>query len=120
MHLPAAFLEPPHFGPLVYEPSIMRGMEKAKIASAKALIYNQKDNSVNQLWPGIVAGEWHNNHHLFPKSARSGFKPHQVDLAWYYIKMMSMLGAVSTYKDFKKQFYEQYYEPYLAKKAQAS
>lgn len=74
--------------------------------------YNHKDNSVNQLWPGFVAGEWHNNHHLFPKSARSGFKPHQVDLAWYYIKLMSMLGAVSQYKDFKKQFYEKYHLPY--------
>ena len=74
--------------------------------------YNHKDNSVNQLWPGIVAGEWHNNHHLFPKSARSGFKPHQIDLAWYYIKLMSMLGAVSQYKDYKKQFYKEYYLPH--------
>ena len=35
--------------------------------------YNRDDMSVNQVWPGIVAGEWHNNHHLYPKSARSGF-----------------------------------------------
>ena len=78
--------------------------------------HNHKDNSVNQLWPGLVAGEWHNNHHLFPKSARSGFKPHQIDLAWYYIKMMSVLGAVSQYKDYKKQFYKEYYLPYLEDK----
>jgi stearoyl-CoA desaturase (delta-9 desaturase) len=25
--------------------------------------YNQKDKSSNQVWPGVVAGEWHNNHH---------------------------------------------------------
>lgn len=68
--------------------------------------YNRKDMSINQLWPGYVAGEWHNNHHLFPKSARSGFKPHQVDMAWYYIKFMSILGAVSHYHDSKKQFYK--------------
>lgn len=78
--------------------------------------YNQKDKSINQLWPGFVAGEWHNNHHLFPKSARSGFKPHQIDLAWYYIKLMSMLGAVSKYKDYKKQFYQQYHLPYQQNK----
>ncbi len=81
--------------------------------------YNHHDKSINQLWPGIVAGEWHNNHHLYPKSARSGFKPLQVDLAWYYIKFMYTIGAVTQYKDSKKQFYEKYYLPYRqAKKAQ--
>ncbi|MDB5109174.1 MAG: fatty acid desaturase [Mucilaginibacter sp.] len=67
--------------------------------------YNREDMSINQVWPGLVAGEWHNNHHLYPKSARSGFKPYQVDMAWYYIKFLSMIGAVSSYRDYKKQFY---------------
>jgi len=66
--------------------------------------HNRDDMSINQLWPGLVAGEWHNNHHLYPKSARSGFKPYQIDTAWYYIKFMSMIGAVSYYRDCKKQF----------------
>ena len=88
------------------------GHGKGEDKQRKGIDYNNKDNSVNQLWPGIVAGEWHNNHHLFPKSARSGFKPHQVDFAWYYIKLMSILGAISHYKDFKKQFYQQYHLPY--------
>jgi len=74
--------------------------------------YNRKDMSVNQLWPGFVAGEWHNNHHLYPKSARSGFLSYQVDLAWYYIKFMHWIGAVSTYTDNKKQFMEKYYQPH--------
>lgn len=80
--------------------------------------FNRKDQSVNQIWPGFVAGEWHNNHHLFPKSARSGFKPTQLDLAWVYIRTMNWLGAVSSYKDNKKQFYELYYAPALARKKQ--
>lgn len=92
------------------------GHGKGEAKQRDGVDYNQKDNSINQLWPGIVAGEWHNNHHLFPKSARSGFKPSQVDLAWYYIKTMSVLGAVSHYRDSKKQFYEQYYLPHLAGK----
>lgn len=92
------------------------GHGKGEDKQREGIDYNQKDNSVNQLWPGIVAGEWHNNHHLFPKSARSGFKPHQVDFAWYYIKLMSVLGAVSQYKDFKKQFYKQYHLPYQLNK----
>jgi fatty-acid desaturase len=70
--------------------------------------YNRDDMSINQIWPGYVAGEWHNNHHLFPKSARSGFKPYQMDMAWYYIKFLSMIGAVSSYNDAKKQFYLEY------------
>jgi sn-1 stearoyl-lipid 9-desaturase len=93
------------------------GHGKGKNVQREGTDYHTGDQSVNQLWPGIVAGEWHNNHHLFPKSARSGFKPHQVDLAWYYIKAMKTLGAVSSYKDFKKQFYEQYHQPYLANEA---
>jgi sn-1 stearoyl-lipid 9-desaturase len=92
------------------------GHGKGKDKQKAGMDYNQKDMSVNQIWPGFVAGEWHNNHHLFPKSARSGFKPWQVDLAWYYIKFMSIIGAVSTYKDAKKQFYEQYHIPYLDRK----
>jgi len=80
--------------------------------------YSENDKSINQLWPGIVAGEWHNNHHLYPKSARSGFKPHQIDLAWYYIKIMYKLGAVISFKDDKKRFYERYHKPYLQAKNQ--
>jgi len=90
------------------------GHAKGKDKQNEKTDYNQKDKSINQLWPGLVAGEWHNNHHLFPKSARSGFKPLQIDLAWYYIKLMSVLGAVSHYRDAKQQFYEKYYRPYLA------
>jgi len=78
--------------------------------------FNREDMSVNQLWPGYVAGEWHNNHHLYPKSARSGFKPHQLDLAWCYIKGMSMVGAVSKYNDSKDQFYKDYFKREAEKK----
>ena len=65
---------------------------------------------------GIVAGEWHNNHHLYPSSARSGFLKHQVDLAFYYIKGMSLLGAVSHYHDSKPLFLQQYHAPYREQK----
>lgn len=82
--------------------------------------YNREDMSINQIWPGIVAGEWHNNHHLYPKSARSGFKPHQVDFAWYYIKFMSLIGAVTYYRDSKKQFLKEHHHPYLNSKKQSN
>ena len=92
------------------------GHAKGKDKQREGSDYSVKDKSINQAWPGIVAGEWHNNHHLFPKSARSGFKPLQIDLAWYYIKFLSLLGAVSHYRDCKKEFYQQYHRPYLQQK----
>jgi len=70
--------------------------------------YNRNDRSINQFWPGIVAGEWHNNHHLYPKSARSGFKSYQLDLAWIYIKFLYRVGAVSSYRDDKAVFAAKY------------
>ncbi len=85
------------------------GHGKGKDKRREKIDYNRKDMSVNQLWPGIVAGEWHNNHHLYPKSARSGFLPYQVDLAWYYIKFLRKIGGVTTYTDNKKQFMTKYY-----------
>jgi len=77
--------------------------------------HNRKDMSINQVWPGYVAGEWHNNHHLYPRSARSGFLPYQLDLAWCYIKMLHSFGAVTSYQDNKKDFYKDYHLPYIDK-----
>ncbi len=85
------------------------GHGKGKDMRVDGIDYNRDDMSINQLWPGFVAGEWHNNHHLYPKSARSGFKAYQVDLAWYYIKFMHMLGAVVSYRDSKKDFLNTYH-----------
>jgi len=84
------------------------GHGKGKDKRQDGVDYNREDMSVNQVWPGLVAGEWHNNHHLYPKSARSGFKPFQFDMAWYYIRLMNRLGAVSKYNDCKKRFYAEH------------
>ncbi len=75
--------------------------------------FNQDDLSINQIWPGYVAGEWHNNHHLYPKSARSGFLPYQIDLAWYFIRLYSFIGGIQSYYDYKSDFLQKYYLPYM-------
>ena len=75
--------------------------------------FSSKDRSVNQLWPGYVAGEWHSNHHLFPNGVRSGFLPGQLDLPYYFIRSMHMLGLVTSFRDYRAQFLEKYYQPYL-------
>jgi sn-1 stearoyl-lipid 9-desaturase len=89
------------------------GHGKGKEKHREGTDFNRKDLSINQIWPGYVAGEWHNNHHLFPSSARSGFLNYQLDLAWCYIKLLNMLGGVSAYHDSKKLFLAEYHQPYL-------
>lgn len=78
--------------------------------------FDRRSLAVNALWPGLVAGEWHNNHHLFPGSVRSGFLPWQLDSAFGFIRFYKLLGGVATWRDSKKTFYAQHYLPYLAKK----
>jgi hypothetical protein len=36
--------------------------------------------------------------------------------AWYYIKLLNKLGAISSYRDDKKLFYARYHNPYVAGK----
>lgn len=84
------------------------GHGKGKDKQREGIDYNREDMSINQIWPGYVAGEWHNNHHLFPKSARSGFKAYQLDMAWVYIKFLNIIGAVSHYNDSKQEFLLEY------------
>lgn len=88
------------------------GHGKGKDLRREGVDFDRKNRSVNQLWPGIVAGEWHNNHHLFPRSARAGFLKHQVDFAWYYIYFLYLIGGVKSYQDSTEQFFENYYLPY--------
>jgi sn-1 stearoyl-lipid 9-desaturase len=73
--------------------------------------FSREDLSINQLWPGFVAGEWHSNHHLYAGSARSGFLPHQLDLPWLFIRGAAALGVVTWFRDSRADFMRDYYEP---------
>ena len=70
--------------------------------------FDRSNLSINEVRPGYFSGEWHNNHHLYPKSARSGFLPYQLDMAWVYIFVLSKVGAVSRYQNDKKKFMDKY------------
>ena len=52
------------------------------------------DHSRNNVLFGILAmGEgWHNNHHAYPTSARHGLAWWQIDVSWYVIRAMAMVG----------------------------
>ncbi|SRR5579883_249224 len=62
--------------------------------------FDTQDNSRNNLWLALLTlGEgWHNNHHFFPGSARQGFRPGEIDLTWYGLKLLSLLGVVHDLK----------------------
>ena len=52
------------------------------------------DTSKNSFWVAILTfGEgWHNNHHAHPQSARHGLAWYEIDLNWYGISALRMLG----------------------------
>ncbi|MBY0436023.1 MAG: fatty acid desaturase [Cyclobacteriaceae bacterium] len=93
------------------------GHGKGQVKHVDGIDFDRSNLSINQTRPGLFSGEWHNNHHLYPDSARAGFLPYQIDLAWIYIYCMHKLGTVSSYRDSKKHFQEKYLagaEPDLA------
>jgi stearoyl-CoA desaturase (delta-9 desaturase) len=52
------------------------------------------DTSTNNWWVAVLTfGEgWHNNHHAVPQSARHGLRWYEVDMNWYGIKALEMVG----------------------------
>jgi stearoyl-CoA desaturase (delta-9 desaturase) len=52
------------------------------------------DHSRNNFLFGVLAlGEgWHNNHHAFPTSARHGLRWWQIDVSYYCIRLLALLG----------------------------
>lgn len=62
--------------------------------------YDTGDASTNNVFIGVLGfGEgWHNNHHFYPSSARHGLRWWQVDVSWYTIRLMEMIGLVQDAK----------------------
>ena len=58
--------------------------------------YATPDDSRNNWWLALLTfGEgWHNNHHHYPRSARQGFYWWEVDLTYYFLRVLEMLGVV--------------------------
>jgi stearoyl-CoA desaturase (delta-9 desaturase) len=87
------------------------GHGKGKVKHVDGVDFDRRNLSINQLRPGLFSGEWHNNHHLYPRSARAGFLFFQIDLAWIYIYALHKLGLVASYRDNKKDFLSKYIRP---------
>ena len=62
--------------------------------------YDTKDGSKNNFWLALFTlGEgWHNNHHFFPAAARQGFRKREIDVTYYLLRFLSLLGLVSDLK----------------------
>ena len=52
---------------------------------------------LNQVFYGLIAGEWHENHHAHPRSARAGLAWWQLDVPFWIIKAMAGCGVVRQY-----------------------
>ena len=60
---------------------------------------NKHGTPVNQVIYGIIAGEWHENHHQFPRLARSGLAWWQIDLPYLIIRGMKWCGVITQYNE---------------------
>jgi stearoyl-CoA desaturase (delta-9 desaturase) len=49
---------------------------------------------LNHVFYGLIAGEWHENHHAHPRSARSGLAWWQIDAPYWIIKLLALCGLV--------------------------
>ena len=58
--------------------------------------FETEDGSTNIISLGIIIGgeELHNNHHAYPSSAKFSSKWWEVDLGWFYIRLLSLFGLV--------------------------
>lgn len=58
-----------------------------------------QSKSLNLMLPGMVAGEWHSNHHLYPRSANCGFKTYQIDFPYRLVQVLNLVGIVKSYRN---------------------
>jgi stearoyl-CoA desaturase (delta-9 desaturase) len=56
--------------------------------------FESNDGARNLWWVSLVTyGEgWHNNHHTYPHMAKSGLSWWEIDMTWWSIKLLQILG----------------------------
>jgi len=53
------------------------------------------DSKNNPVLAIITMGEgWHNNHHYYPRSVRQGFRWWQIDMTYYVLRALALVGIV--------------------------
>lgn len=62
--------------------------------------FETSDDSRNHVWVGWLSlGEWHNNHHRFPSSARQGFAWWELDPTWMALRLLQAGGVTWNLRD---------------------
>ncbi len=58
------------------------------------------DDSTNNWWVALITfGEgWHNNHHAHPRAAKHGLTWYEIDINWYGIRVLQLLGLAKDVK----------------------
>lgn len=71
--------------------------------------YDTGDDSRNSFLLSLVTlGEgWHNNHHRFQGAARQGFYWWEIDITYYTLKTLSLLGIIRDLRPVPKEAYEE-------------
>jgi stearoyl-CoA desaturase (delta-9 desaturase) len=62
--------------------------------------FNTRDDSTNNWWVALLTGGegWHNNHHMHPVSAAHGMAWWEVDLNYWLIRLLALLGLAKDIK----------------------
>ncbi|HEX8173506.1 MAG TPA: fatty acid desaturase [Pyrinomonadaceae bacterium] len=62
--------------------------------------FESNDDSTNNLWVALITfGEgWHNNHHAHPRAARHGVAWYEIDINWWGIRTLQLLGLAKDIK----------------------
>ncbi|MCA1557141.1 MAG: fatty acid desaturase [Acidobacteria bacterium] len=62
--------------------------------------FESADDSTNNLWVALITfGEgWHNNHHAHPRAARHGVAWYEIDINWWGIRTLQLLGLARDIK----------------------
>ncbi len=62
--------------------------------------FSTHDDSTNNWWVALLTfGEgWHNNHHAHPSAARHGLAWYELDLNWWGIRTLELLGLAKSVK----------------------
>lgn len=70
--------------------------------------FNTGDDSRNNWMLALLTlGEgWHNNHHYFPGSARQGFYWWEIDISYYLLRGMQMIGMIWDLRPVPSRVYE--------------
>jgi stearoyl-CoA desaturase (delta-9 desaturase) len=68
------------------------------LPSAGYRLHDTTEDSRNVWWVALLSlGEgWHNTHHKYPKSARHGIRPLELDVTWISIWLLEKLGLAQS------------------------